>query len=271
MAEHLKQILPTTGAARDYSTVTELPGSRVTAEQLARVGHRYAIAARYCEAKDVLEAGCGPGLGLGYLARRARRIVGGDYTEALSRSARQHYGGRVPVLRFDAQALPFKDRTFDVVILLEVIYYLEHPSDFLTECQRVLRPGGIVVIGTANRSWPGFAPSPFSVCYYAVPELAALLRKHDFDPQVFGCVPARAPSLAGRVVSMLRRAAVSLHLIPKTMKGKELLKRIFYGTLSPLPPEIDARNYADAYPLVALPPEAPSRDYKVLYAVGRMR
>lgn len=219
----------------------------------------------------MLEAGCGPGLGLGYLARRARRIVGGDYTEGHVQVARQHYRGRPPVLRFDAQVLPFKDRAFDVVILLEAIYYLEHPPNFLAECRRVLRPGGVVVISTANRSWPGFAPSPFSVQYYGVPELAALLRTHDFDPQVFGCVPVGTTTLAGRFVLAIRSAAVSLRLIPKTMKGRELFKRIFYGPLTRLPQEIDAAKYADAYPLVPLPSGVPSTGYKVLCAIGRTR
>lgn len=197
--------------------------------------------------------------------------MGGDYTEAHVQLASRRYRGRISVLQFDAQALPFKDRRFDVVLLLEAIYYLERPPDFLTECRRVLRPGGIVVICTVNRNWSGFVPSPFSIQYYAVPELVALLREHDFDPEVFGSIPVQAASLAGRLGSALRWAAVSLRLIPKTMKRKELFKRIFYGTLSPLPSEIDATSYADTYALVPLPPDAPSTGFKVLYAIGRMR
>lgn len=259
------------GATSDYSAVTELPGSGVTAEQLARVGHRYAFAARYVPGKDVLEVACGPGLGLGHLMRRARRVVAGDYSGPLTQLARRHYRSRVAVLRLDAQSLPFKDRAFDVVVLFEAIYYLAQPDAFLTECRRVLRPGGAVLIGTANCSWSGFAPSPFSFRYYPVPELVELLRRHDFDVEIYGCVPVEIESLAGRLVSGIRWAAVSLHLMPNTMKGKELLKRVFYGRLSPLPPEVDAEPFANSYPLVALPADRPTTEYKVLYAVGRSR
>jgi 2-polyprenyl-3-methyl-5-hydroxy-6-metoxy-1,4-benzoquinol methylase len=65
--------------ATDYCTVTELPGSNATKEQLARLYHRYHFAAGFCEGKDVLEVACGAGQGLGYLARKAKSVVGGDY------------------------------------------------------------------------------------------------------------------------------------------------------------------------------------------------
>lgn len=46
----------------------------------------------------------------------------------------------------DAQELPFQDATFDVVLLLEAIYYLPHAEKFMAEARRVLRPDGILFI-----------------------------------------------------------------------------------------------------------------------------
>ena len=43
----------TTGV--DYSTVTEIPGNRVTHEQLARMFHRYCFAASFCKGKEILK------------------------------------------------------------------------------------------------------------------------------------------------------------------------------------------------------------------------
>ena len=43
------------------------------------------------------------------------------------------------------------------------------------------------------------------------------------------------PAGNNRLVSFVRQFAVKLGLIPKTMKSKELLKRIFYGNLIPIP------------------------------------
>ena len=63
------------------------------------------------------------------------------------------------------------------------------------------------------------------------------------------------------------KIAVALNIIPKTMKGKELLKRIFYGKLLPLPPEISG-GMAEYIPPVTIPYDSPNFGYKVLYVVG---
>jgi len=61
--------------------------------------------------------------------------------------------------------------------------------------------------------------------------------------------------------------------MPKTMKGKEFLKRIFMGKLVPLPPEI-TDSMAECTPPVSLlsalrsPLLAPTRNYKVIFAVA---
>jgi SAM-dependent methyltransferase len=251
-----------------YTTVTELPGSGATSEQLAMLYARYALAAGFSRGKDVAEVACGPGIGLGYLARYAHRVVGGDLDETLLHSACAHYGDRVPLLRLDAQALPFADRSFDVVILFEALYYLRDPERFLDETRRVLRPGGTLLISTVNREWPGFNPSPLSHRYLSAPELRALLATRRFTTELYGGFVAQAAAPRDRLVSAARRIAVGLHLIPPTMKGKERLKRLIFGRLSPLPHELDD-GMAPPSPLVPLGTDAPTSTFKVLYAVGR--
>lgn len=253
----------------DYSTVTETPGTRVTYEALSMLLTRYRVAAGFCEGKEVLEVACGSGQGLGYLAGRARRVIGGDVTAELLRIGRRHYGDRMPLLRLDAHALPFRVGSFDLVILFEAIYYLAQPERFLKECRRVLRNGGIIVISTPNREWPDFNPSPFSSKYFSAQELDGLLRRQGFSAELFGAFPAERGTPRDRVVSMIRRTAVSLNLIPKTMKGKERLKRIFLGKLTPLPSEVN-EGMSRHCPLTPVPTHSPISDFKVLYAVGRL-
>jgi len=91
----------------DYSGVTETVGDHVTREALSMLYTRYAFARTLCEGRDVLEVACGGGQGLGYLASRARRVVGGDLTESLMAQAERHYGGRIPLVRLDAHGLLF--------------------------------------------------------------------------------------------------------------------------------------------------------------------
>lgn len=255
--------------ATDYSGVTEVPGNRITRDQLARMFHRYCFAASFCSAKDTLEVACGAGQGLGYLAKKSRRVFGGDYTESLVRVAHGHYRERVPVLRLDAHDLPFKDHRFDVAILYEAIYYLAQPQKFFQEARRVLREGGVLLIATVNKDWSEFNPSPFSTGYFSVPELGKLLQESGFRVDFYGAFSTLPKDAKEKTIGAIRRIAVALHLIPKTMKGKEFLKKIFYGELQPLKEEIE-EGMAEYVSPVSIPSDQPNSEYKVIYAVARI-
>jgi SAM-dependent methyltransferase len=252
----------------DYTSVTELPGHRITLEALAMAWTRYAIVRELSAERQVLEVGCGAGQGLGLLAKRAGFLVGGDYTEGLLRAARRHYGGRIPLVRLDAHVLPFRGGTFDVVILYEAFYYLAHPEMFLRECRRVLHRGGILALCSVNREWSGFNPSPFSTRYLSAREVSELLQREGFGVDLFGAFPVGKESAKDRLVSVIKRTAVGLHLVPRTMKGKEFLKRVFLGRLTQMPPEL-MDGMAERQPLVPLRSDGPVTGYKVLYAIGR--
>lgn len=257
----------TTANATDYTTVTERPGGGATREQIAMLYTRYALARRLAKGKDVLEVACGCGPGLGYLARQARRVVGGDLEQSLLDTARDTYGDRVELRRFDAHELPFDDGSFDVLLLLEAVYYLEDPARFVREARRVLGPGGSLLIASANREWTLFNPSPFSRRYFSAAELKRLLESEGFAAEVFAGFPDAPAGLSSRVKRAVRKAAVSLNLIPKTMEGKERFKRLFYGALEPLPAELgEGEGEADA--LTPVTDDAPVTGHKVLYAVG---
>ncbi|MBI4869977.1 MAG: class I SAM-dependent methyltransferase [Candidatus Riflebacteria bacterium] len=253
----------------DFSDVTERAGNRVTEENLSMDVTRYAFAARQSKGRDVLEVACGAGQGLGTLAASARRVVGGDFTESLVRVARRHYGARVPVLRLDAHELPFGRASFDMVVLYEAIYYLKRPEVFLAECRRVLRPRGLLLICSANREWADFNPSPFATRYYSGRELADLARQTGFEPELLGAFRLGPRSPRQKLVSVLKRTAVSLGLIPKTMAGKEWLKRLFLGRLVQQPVEL-RDGLAPDRPPEPLPPDAAVTEHKVVYLVGRL-
>ncbi|HVN96740.1 MAG TPA: class I SAM-dependent methyltransferase [Syntrophorhabdaceae bacterium] len=256
-------------AKHDYTIVTELPGARGSREQIARLYARYGFASEFCKNKDVLEVACGAGIGLGYLAKHARTVVGGDIDENNLRYAREVCKGRIniDIRELDAQDLPYGNGTFDVVILYEAIYYLPKPTKFVLEARRILKNGGIILICTTNRDWSGFNPSPYSHTYFSAPELFELLRSASFKTVLYGGCPTRASTLKDKIISVIKSGAVKLCLIPKTMKGKEILKRVFMGKLTPLPPEIQD-DMVEYEPPIPIDPIHPNSDYKVLFAVG---
>lgn len=255
----------------DYTAVSEITGYNVTHEQIQRMYTRYRFASGFCEGKDVLEVACGSGQGLGYLAKIAKRVIGGDYDENIIKIANQHYKGCVEVKKMDAHNLLFDDKSFDVVMLYEAIYYLEKPERFVNEARRLLRDGGILIICSANKDWSGFNPSPHSYKYFSVPELYDLLHGNNFnDISLYGDCPVRAGTVIDKVISVIKRVAVRFHVMPKTMKGKEFLKRVFMGKLVPLPPEIKD-GMVEYTPPVQIHHDKPNIGYKVIYAVGSIK
>ena len=116
--------------AKNYTIVTEVPGHRGSKEQLERLYQRYRFALQFCKDKEVLEVACGSGMGLGYLAKVAKKVIGGDIDKNILKYPIKHYSGRdkIELRQFDAQNLPFEDKNFDVVILYEAIYYLPEPE-----------------------------------------------------------------------------------------------------------------------------------------------
>jgi SAM-dependent methyltransferase len=251
----------------DYRDVTEAHGNQITREALEMMCTRYLFAAHLSEGRDVLEVACGAGQGLGVLRGHARRVVGADYTHGLLEMARSHYDGRVPLARVDAQRLPFRSGSFDVVVLYEALYYLAQPQAFVAEARRVLRPAGRLMICTVNREWADFNPSPFSTVYHSAAELRTLLEEEGFATRLFAAFPVGRATIRDRAVSAVKQFAVAFGLVPKTMRGKRLLKRVFLGRLVSFPPEIrgDMAAYREPVPLTA---GGPVDGYKVVYAIG---
>jgi len=253
--------------APSYLTVTEQPGQPASRIQLEMLEARYAWAAMQAREKDVLEAGCGAGLGLPVLGRVARSVQAGDVDAENLRAARAACAphANIAVRAFGADQLPFPSASCDLVLLFEAIYYLPDVGRFLQETQRVLRPGGTLLIVTVNPQWPGFNPSPLSTRYWSARDLFALLREGGFAARVQGAFREKA-GWTSSVITVVRRAAVALNLIPRTMRGKAVLKRIFYGRLHAVP---QLAGTSSVSPRLEELGTAGSRHHRVLYATGQ--
>jgi SAM-dependent methyltransferase len=103
-----------------------------------------------CAGRDVLEAGCGEGYGADLIASVARRVVAVDYDAGTVAHVRARYP-RVEVVAANLASLPVPDSSVDVVVNFQVIEHLWDQPQFITECLRVLRPGGLLLMSTPNR------------------------------------------------------------------------------------------------------------------------
>ena len=101
----------------------------------------------------VLDAGCGGGGMPLSLAEEARSVVGIDpaerFQDAGVRLGRERGLRNLHFALADGMALPFPDRTFDLVLSHAVIEHVVDAPLYLRECARVLAPGGHVYLSTA--------------------------------------------------------------------------------------------------------------------------
>lgn len=113
----------------------------------------------------VLELGCGLGHDGLELLRAGYRLVETDVAPGqLGHARRMHqaegFGEAAGHLLADAAHLPFADCSFDGVLMVAMLHHLPDPPGALREARRVLRPGGVLVLGTEPNAWQHAALFP---------------------------------------------------------------------------------------------------------------
>jgi 2-polyprenyl-6-hydroxyphenyl methylase / 3-demethylubiquinone-9 3-methyltransferase len=108
----------------------------------------------------LLDIGCGGGLLSEPMARLGADVVGADPAERNIPVARLHAEQQGLVIDYratTAEALAEAGEIFDVVLNMEVVEHVPDPQAFLDACQRLLKPGGLMICSTINRNARSFA------------------------------------------------------------------------------------------------------------------
>lgn len=97
---------------------------------------------------DILDAGCGTGVTLGWLRQYSapKEVVGIDVSEHALDFCRAR--GFTSVANESVEDLPFEDDSFDLIVCNDVIQHLVDDRKALREFRRVLRPGGCLNVRT---------------------------------------------------------------------------------------------------------------------------
>ena len=106
---------------------------------------------------DVGDIGCGAGMQSQFWAQRGHRVFGLDVNEALVGIARERASAAGYPIEFrvgSATALPLDDRSLDVCIAADLLEHVPEWKQCLDEFARVLRPGGVLFVGTSSRLCP---------------------------------------------------------------------------------------------------------------------
>ncbi len=107
----------------------------------------------------LLDIGCGGGLLSEPMARLGAEVVGADAAAGNIPVAQVHaeqMGLDIDYRHTTAEALAEAGEQFDVVLNMEVVEHVADPLAYLTACQRLLKPGGLMVASTINRNPKSF-------------------------------------------------------------------------------------------------------------------
>lgn len=154
--------------------------------------------------KNILDVGCGTGALLELILEHLpdAKCAGLDLSPNMVQRAQDKLGNRANILLGDSQSLPFSNESFDVVVCNDSFHHYSAPTAVLHEIYRVLRPGGVFLLGETTAPAPVRLASnlllPFShagdVRLYSSQELIGL-----FSPIFHGteCKRVNATSLFG--------------------------------------------------------------------------
>ena len=148
----------------------------------------------------ILDIGCGGGLLSEPMARRGAEVVGADPATRNIPVAQLHAeqsGLTIDYRLTTAEALAAAGEQFDVVLNMEVVEHVPDPQSYLTACQTLLKPGGLMICSTLNRNAKSFGMAiigaEWVMCWlpkgthdwkkFITPdELAEFIRRAGLDP-----------------------------------------------------------------------------------------
>lgn len=105
--------------------------------------------------RSVLDIGCGGGLVSAPLCRMGAKVTGIDASEEAIGAARAHAEQAGLDLTFEcatADALAARGASFDIVTALEIVEHVADVSAFLAAAAALVRPGGLLIVSTINRT-----------------------------------------------------------------------------------------------------------------------
>lgn len=251
---------------------TERPGQLFPQDVHNIIKHRYDFAASLAHGKKILEVGAGHGIAARLLKNSAKQYVAGEYSdeniELISEKPLTN-----PVVQFDAHQLPFVANSFDLIIALAMIYYLDFEK-FLQQARLVLNSQGKLFFCTSNKDVPGFVRSPYTTQYYSIPELNHILKKYGFDCEFYGVFPAPGGNVLQRKIKSLvkRIAKECISHLPNGKNKWQGLRAKKMGVGIPLPWHVDEILSDNAtQQMVSLPVDRINQDFRIIYGVATLK
>ena len=178
--------------------------------------------------EKVLDIGCGDGLLLQALSQKGAIVSGMDISEEGVRQCREK-GFDASLFDVSTESLPFADKTFDTVIILDVLEHVYEPELLLKEAARVSKKHIVISVPNFNS-----LPARLQVLFGKVPEnnlphkghlywfnysvLESLLRRRNLRLEKMSCNTFWENTLLGKITKPLCRFFPSLFALSFVVK-----------------------------------------------------
>ena len=154
--------------ARAYYSITadvdEDRRERFVRHILQAENRGFALLSCLPEIGNILEIGCGTGGFLAAAAKSGRNAIGIDIASRWLVVARRRlrdvfkYNNNSAMIPACAENLPYRDNSWDLIVADSLLEHVDDSVAVIREMVRVISPGGLILIWTPNRRWPG--PDP---------------------------------------------------------------------------------------------------------------
>lgn len=124
---------------------------------------------QYLKNLNIIDIGCGGGLVAEPLAKLGAKMTAIDASEKNIKIALNH--AQKSGLNIDYKASSVENlndkynQKFDVVLALEIIEHVSNVEDFIEECVKLVKPGGLLIIATLNRTLKSLITAKIGVEY----------------------------------------------------------------------------------------------------------
>jgi ubiquinone/menaquinone biosynthesis C-methylase UbiE len=133
--------------------------------------------------KQLLEMGFGEGILPELLQQQTGsfQYTGIDFSEEMMNMASAKNISNAVFLLGEVSRMPLESNRFDVCFGINVVYFWENPEEEFAEIMRVLKPGGLLLLGYRPKTYMQAIPfTQFGFTLYETAELENLLVKHGF-------------------------------------------------------------------------------------------
>jgi len=143
----------------------------------------YEFASKHIRGR-VLEVGSGEGYGINILAPFADEYVAIDKYQTQIPDSASNFK-HVQFMQVNVPPLPFQEHSFDSVVTFQVIEHIDQDKEFVKEIYRVLKPGGVLILTTPNRTM-SLTRNPWHIREYTPTELKSLLEQNFSNTDIQG-------------------------------------------------------------------------------------